>query len=165
MNRREYILGNKSRSGDQWDIWQAVYSPVGDDGYPKPIWNKLTGEIDREVANYWKENYDLRYIMERDWNKIGHDLEGKVHIYCGDMDNYYLNNAVVLTEEFLESTTGPYYGGEVAYGNNQEHCWNGDQENPNYLTRLRYNTLYLDKIKRRLKATAPRIHHLKNWGL
>ena len=72
---------------------------------------------------------------------------------------------MVLTEEFLESTTGPYYSGEVAYGNNQEHCWNGDQENPNYLTRLRYNTLYLDKIKRRLKATAPRIHQLKNWGL
>ena len=165
MNRREYILGNKSRSGDQWDIWQAVYSPVGDDGYPKPIWNKLTGEIDREVANYWKENYDLRYIMERDWDLMGHDLEGKVHIYCGDMDNYYLNNAVVLTEEFLESTTGPYYGGEVAYGNNQEHCWNGDQENPNYLTRLRYNTLYLDKIKSRLKASAPKTHHLKNWEL
>ena len=81
MNRREYILGNKSRSGDQWDIWQAVYSPVGSDGYPKPIWNKLTGEIDREVANYWRENYDLRYIMERDWDQIGHDLEGKKFIF------------------------------------------------------------------------------------
>jgi len=165
MNRREYILGNKSRSGNQWDIWQAVYSPVGADGYPKPIWDKLTGKIDREVAHYWKENYDLRYIMERDWDQMGEDLKGKVHIYCGDMDNYYLNNAVVLTEEFLESTTNPYYGGEVAYGNNQEHCWNGDQENPNYLSRLRYNTLYLDKIKGRLSASAPKAHHLKNWGL
>ena len=70
-----------------------------------------------------------------------------------------------MTEKFLESTTQPYYGGEIDYGNNQEHCWNGDQENPNYLSRLRYNTLYLDKIKGRLKATAPKIHHLKNWGL
>ena len=103
--------------------------------------------------------------MERDWDQMGEDLKGKVHIYCGDMDNYYLNNAVVLTEEFLESTTNPYYGGEVAYGNNQEHCWNGDQENPNYLSRLRYNTLYLDKIKGRLSASAPKAHHLKNWDL
>ena len=164
MNRREFILGDKGRSGDQWDIWQAVYSPVGKDGYPKPIWDKLTGEIDRDVVNYWKENYDLRYIMERDWDKIGKDLEGKINIYCGDMDNYYLNNAVVLTEEFLESTKDPYYGGKVDYGNNAEHCWNGDQENPNYISRLRYNTMYLDKIKDRLKKTAPKNHKLKNWG-
>ncbi len=165
VHRREYVLGNNSRSGDQWDIWQAVYSPVGDNGYPKPIWDKLTGEIDPEVANYWRENYDLRYIMERDWDKIGKDLEGKVNIYCGDMDNYYLNNAVVLTETFLESTTNPYYDGEVDYGNNAEHCWNGDQENPNYISRLRYNTMYLEKIQERLKKTAPKKHNLKNWGL
>lgn len=165
MNRREYILGDNSRSGDQWDIWQAVYSPVGENGYPKPIWDKLTGEIDHEVANYWKENYDLRYIMERDWDKIGKDLEGKVNIYCGDMDNYYLNNAVVLTEAFLENTSDPFYAGEVDYGDGAEHCWNGDQENPNYISRLRYNTMYLEKIKERLKKTAPKNHNLKNWGL
>ena len=164
MNRRELILGDKGRSGDQWDIWQAVYSPTGKDGYPKPIWDKITGKIDRDVANYWKENYDLRYIMQRDWNKIGKDLEGKINIYCGDMDNYYLNNAVVLTEEFLESTKDPYYAGEVDYGNNAEHCWNGDQNNPNYISRLRYNIMYLDKIKSRLKKTAPKNNKLINWG-
>ena len=164
MNRREFILGDKGRSGDQWDIWQAVYSPVGDEGYPRPIWDKHTGEIDHDVENYWKENYDLRYIMERDWDKIGKNLEGKINIYCGDMDNYYLNNAVVLTEQFLETTQDPYYAGEVDYGNNAEHCWNGDQENPNYISRLRYNTMYLDKIKERLKKTAPKNHTLKNWG-
>ena len=165
MNRREYILGDNSRSGDQWDIWQAVYSPSGENGYPKPIWDKLSGEIDRDVAKYWMENYDLRYVMERDWDKIGNDLKGKINIYCGDMDNYYLNNAVVLTEDFLENTTNPYYNGEVDYGNGAEHCWNGDQQNPNHISRLRYNTMYLDKIRNRLKKTAPRNHNLKNWGI
>ena len=165
MNRREYILGNNSRSGDQWDIWQAVYSPSDENGYPKPIWDKLSGEIDHDVAKYWMENYDLRYIMERDWDKIGNDLKGKINIYCGDMDNYYLNNAVVLTEDFLENTTNPYYNGEVDYGNGAEHCWNGDQQNPNHISRLRYNTMYLDKIRNRLKKTAPRNHNLKNWGI
>ena len=163
INRREYILGTNSRSGDQWDIWQAVYSPIGENGYPKPIWDKLTGEIDKDVANYWKENYDLRHIMERDWGKIGEDLEGKINIYCGDMDNYYLNNAVVLTEKFLEKTKNPYYDGEVDYGNGAEHCWNGDQQNPNHISRLRYNTMYLDKIKKRLKLTAPKDNNLINW--
>ena len=81
MNHREMVLGSKGRSGDQWDIWQAVFSPAGDDGYPKPIWDKKTGEIDKYVAEYWKENYDLSYILERDWNKIGNDLIGKLHIY------------------------------------------------------------------------------------
>ena len=55
------------------------------------------------------------------------------------MDNYYLNNAVVLTEKFLKETKNPYYEGEVDYGNGAEHCWNGDQQNPNHISRLRYN--------------------------
>ena len=165
INQRESALGSKGRSGDQWDIWQAVYSPSGEDGYPKPIWDRETGKIDKEVAEYWKENYDLSYIMKRDWDKIGKDLEGKINIYCGDMDNYYLNNAVVLTEEFLESTTKPYYNGEVDYGDMAEHCWNGDQENPNHISRLRYNTMYIPKIRDRLKKTAPKNNNLKNWGI
>lgn len=164
MNYKELALGgNKSRSGDQWDIWQAVYSPIGEDGYPKPIWDKYSGEIDKEVASYWKENFDLRYIMERDWEKIGDKLEGKIHIYCGDMDNYYLNNAVYLTEEFLESTQNPYYAGEVLYGDRAEHCWNGDPDLPNYITRLRYHTMYLDRIGERLKKTAPNGFDHKLW--
>jgi len=166
MNHRELAIGgNKTRSGEQFDIWQAVYSPVGEDGYPKPIWDKYTGQIDPEVAAYWKENYDLRYIMERDWETLGPKLEGKVHIYCGDMDNYYLNNAVYLTEEFLEQTQNPYYDGVVAYGDRAEHCWNGDPTLPNYITRLRYNTMYLNEIEDRLKVTAPTNFNQENWTL
>lgn len=165
MNYRELALASNGRSGDQWDIWQAVFSPAGENGYPKPIWDKLSGDIDSEVAKYWKENYDLRYIMERDWESLGPNLQGKIFLYCGDMDNYYLNNAVKLTEDFLESTTSPYYKGEVDYGDGAEHCWNGDQENPNYISRLRYNTMYLPMIKERLKQTAPVNNHLKNWNL
>ncbi len=162
-NHLELVLGTKSRSGDQWDIWEAVYSPMGDDGYPKRIWDKYTGEIDHEVAAYWRENYDLRYIMERDWATLGPKLEGKIHIYVGDMDNYYLNNAVYLTEAFLENTTNPYYRGEVDYGDRAEHCWNGDQENPNHISRLRYNTMYVPKILNRIWQSAPPGADLNSW--
>ncbi|MFC1729018.1 hypothetical protein ACFL6I_01665 [candidate division KSB1 bacterium] len=162
-NHRELALGTNSRSGDQWDIWQAVYSPVGEDGYPKPIWDKLTGEIDHEVAEFWRENYDLRYIMERDWRTLGPKLRGKVHIYCGDMDNYYLNNAVYLTEEFLENTTNPYYEGDVDYGDRAEHCWNGDQDRPNAISRLRYHQMYVDRILERIREAAPPGADLTSW--
>jgi hypothetical protein len=165
QNLYEYVMGTNTRSGDQWDIWQAVFSPQGDDGYPKPIWDKLTGVIDHEVAEYWKENYDLRYILERDWKTLGPKLEGKIHIYCGDMDNYYLNNAVTLMEDFLKSTTDPNYRGVVKYGDGFEHCWNGDPDSPNYISRLRYNWFYNDLIKGRLKETAPKNHRLVNWGI
>ncbi|MEE8377595.1 MAG: alpha/beta hydrolase-fold protein [Candidatus Aminicenantaceae bacterium] len=163
MNHRELVIGTNSRSGDQWDIWQAVYSPVGQDGYPKPIWNKLTGEIDSEVAEYWQENFDLRYILERDWETIGPKLEGKIHIYCGDMDNYYLNNAVYLTEEFLESTVNPYYNGEIDYGDRAEHCWNGDHTQPNAISRLRYHQMFAPKIVERILKSAPRGADLTSW--
>ncbi len=162
-NHLELVLGEKSRSGDQFDIWEAVYSPVGSDGYPKRIWDKRSGAIDPTVAAYWRENYDLRHILERDWAKLGPKVEGKIHIYCGDMDNYYLNNAVYLMEDFLEKTTEPYYGGEVDYGDRAEHCWNGDHENPNYLSRLRYNTMYLPKILKRIEESAPPGADLKSW--
>jgi hypothetical protein len=162
-NMRELALGTKSRSGDQWDIWDAVYSPVGVDGYPKPIWDKLTGEIDKSVAEYWKQNYDLGYILQRDWDKIGKKLQGKIHIYCGDMDNYYLNNAVYLVEDFLKSTKNPPYEGEVTYGDRAEHCWNGDPTLPNHITRLRYNFMYLPKILDRIQKSAPTGADLKSW--
>jgi hypothetical protein len=163
FNLMEMALGSKGRSGDQFDIWEAVYSPVGEDGYPRRLWDKYTGEIDREVAAHWRENYDLRHIMERDWATLGPKLEGKVHIYCGDMDNYYLNNAVYLTEEFLESTTEPYYGGVVDYGDRAEHCWNGDHENGNHISRLRYNTMYVPRILERIEQSAPEGADLTSW--
>jgi hypothetical protein len=141
-NLVEAVLASHGRSGGQWDIWQAVYSPAGDDGYPKPIWDKMTGEIDEEVAEFWRENYDLSYILRRDWADLGPRLRGKLHIYVGDMDNYYLNNAVYLTEEFLESTTDPYYAGEIDYGDRFEHCWNGDHGVSNAVSRLRYVQMF-----------------------
>jgi hypothetical protein len=162
-NHLELVIGTDGRSGDQWDIWEAVYSPMGPDGYPRRIWDKRTGAIDHDVAAHWREHYDLRYIMERDWATLGPKLEGKIHIYVGDMDNYYLNNAVYLTEDFLEHTTDPYYGGEVDYGDRAEHCWNGDHAHGNHISRLRYNTMYVPKILRRIEAAAPEGADLTSW--
>ncbi len=124
-NHLELVLGEHSRSGYQYDIWEAVFSPVGEDGYPKPIWDKKTGVIDKSVAEYWREHYDLRYVMERDWPTLGPKLRGKIHIYTGDMDNWYLNNAVYLMEDFLKNTKNPPYEGTVEYGDRQPHCWCG----------------------------------------
>ncbi len=164
INRLESVLASKGRSGGQWDIWQAVFSPVGTDGYPKPIWDRKTGVIDPEVAAYWRDHYDLSYIMRRDWEKgLGQKLRGKVHIYVGDMDNYYLNNAVYLVEDFLKSTKNPPYDGEVDYGDRAEHCWNGDHTLPNAISRLRYNQMFAPKIVARVLKTAPPGSDLKSW--
>ncbi|MCH8872619.1 hypothetical protein IH824_07590 [candidate division KSB1 bacterium] len=163
MNYRELVLGTHSRSGQQWDIWEAVYSPVGDDGYPKRIWDKKTGEIDHNVAGYWRENYDLGYILRRDWKTLGPRLKGKIHIYCGDMDNYYLNNAVYLVENFLKNTKNPFYDGEIDYGDRAEHCWNGDHTRPNATSRLRYHQMYVDKILKRMQISAPEGADLTSW--
>ncbi len=162
-NHLELALGENSRSGGQWDIWQAVYSPMNKDGYPKPIWNKLTGEIDHSVAEYWKENFDLRYILERDWKKLGNKLKGKIHIYVGEADNFYLNNAVYLIEDFLRNTKDPYYDGEIDYGARAEHCWNGDHNQPNAISRLRYAQMYFPKIVERIMESAPKDADLSSW--
>ena len=105
----ELVLGTHGRSGDQWNIWQAVYSPVGSDGYPKYMWDPMTGEIDHQVAAYWRDHYDLRYILERDWATLGPKLTGKLHLYVGTMDTWHLNNAVYLMEEFLTKAKSPAF--------------------------------------------------------
>ncbi len=160
---KEAVLGSKGRSGGQRDVWLTLFGPAGEDGYPKHLWDKITGEIDPEVAEYWRENFDLRYIMKRDWDTLGPKLKGKIHIYVGDMDNSYLNNAVYLMEDFLESTTDPYYDGEVDYGDGAGHCWNGDHTRPNALSRLRYNRMYMPKIMQRIKEAAPPGSDLTSW--
>jgi hypothetical protein len=163
MNLLELVLGTKSRSGQQWDIWEAVFSPCGADGYPKRIWDKRTGVIDRTVAEYWREHYDLHHILERDWKTLGPKLAGKIHLYVGTMDNYFLNDAVYLMDDFLKSTTDPPYGGEVAYGERAEHCWNGDPTRANAYSRLRYNLMYVDTIVKRIETSAPKGADLMSW--
>jgi hypothetical protein len=163
MNHMELALGTNSRSGGQFDIWEAVYSPVGANGYPKPIWDKLTGKIDRSVAEYWREHYDLGHILKRDWAKLGPKLEGKIHLYVGEADNYFLNDAVYLVEDFLKTTKNPAYGGEVDYEPRAEHCWNGDHTRPNAISRLRYHQFYAPKIVARIEKSAPPGADLKSW--
>ena len=162
-NYLELALGDKSRSGGQYDIWQAVFGPRGADGYPAPIFDKVSGDIDPKVAAYWRENYDLSYIMQRDWKTLGPKLAGKVHIYVGRGDNYFLTDAVFYTEDMLNGLKDPAYGGEVAYGAKDEHCWNGDPNTPNAYSRLRYNFMYLPKILDRIEKTAPPGADLKSW--
>ena len=163
-SRLELVLGTKSRSGGQWDIWEAVYSPVGADGYPQRIWDKRTGVIDKAVAAHWKENFDLVDILRRNWDKgLGAKLEGKIHIYVGEADNYYLNNAVYLAEDFLKATKNPNYGGVIDYEPRAEHCWNGDHTRPNATSRLRYHQFFAPKIVERILKTAPKGGDVASW--
>jgi hypothetical protein len=122
--RYEQTVATKDRSGGQWAIWQALFSPVGDDGYPKPLWD-AAGTIDPEVASYWRENWDLSYIIERDWATLGPMLAGKLHFAVGRTDNYYLEQSVYLTEERMRGLRNPYPGATFQYGTNGRHSWIG----------------------------------------
>jgi hypothetical protein len=162
MNHRELALGTKTRSGDQWDVWESVYSPAGPDGYPKPIWDKLTGKIDKDVAKYWRDHFDLSHILQRDWKTLGPKLRGKMRIYVGDMDNYYLNNAVYLVEDFLKKADPPA-DAVVDYGDRDEHCWNGDHTRANAYSRLRYVQMTFPWFVERALKAAPPGADVRSW--
>ena len=163
MNRRELVLGTHGRSTDQFDIWQAVYSPAGDDGYPKPIWDPVTGVIDHDVANYWKEHYDLRYILQRDWKTLGPNLVGKLHFTVGDMDSYYLNNAVHLMQDFLETTNYPYYAGDFDYGPGRPHCYTGKDDLPVEAAGLTMTQRVVRRAVDHMLQTAPAGADVMSW--
>ncbi len=124
-NYYEFAAGPNSRSGGQWAIWEALFGPVGPDGYPAPIWDPVSGAIDREVAEYWRTHYDLVDILGRQWPTLGQSLMGKIHVTVGDMDSYYLNDAVYLMEEMFGTLTDPAPDATFEYGRGKPHCWIG----------------------------------------
>jgi len=118
MSQLEAVLGSHRRSGQQLAAWEAAYGPVGPDGYPKALWDGLTGKIDKEVAAYMRDN------LEKNWSRIGKDLIGKIRVYVGDMDNYYLNLAVYLLEDFLKGAVNPQAEAVFEYGRPMKgHGW------------------------------------------
>jgi Putative esterase len=121
-NRYELVIGDKSRSGGQWDGWESVFSPVDDDGYPQRIWDKYSGAIDKDVATFWLENYDLRHIVEKNWAQLAPKLKGKLHVYVGEDDDYYLENGVRYFEAFV-TKADPSADATFDYGSRKGHCY------------------------------------------
>jgi hypothetical protein len=124
-NRFELVSGTHGRSGEQLDIWSAVYGPQGNDGYFEPLFNKRTGEINPAVAQYWKEHYDLLYYLQQNWPTVGPKLVDKIHVYTGTADTYLLNNSTKQLQEWMKTTTNPHYEGYFLYGDGKPHCWSG----------------------------------------
>ena len=161
-NLVELALGTHGRSAGQHDAWASVFGPVGADGYYKPLYDKATGAIDPGVATYWRDNYDLRYILQRDWARLGPRLRGKIHITSGTMDNGYLNNAVYQMEEFLSHAV-PSSEFEITYGERREHCFTGDTESPNNVGNRTVHQRYMPAMAARMMKTAPAGADTRSW--
>ena len=153
----ELVLGTKGRSGQQMDIFQAVFGPVGSDGYPRLLYDKWTGVIDKDVAAYWRENYDLSHIIERDWATLGPKLNGKLHIYIGDTDTFFLEEATMQLEKFLKRATNPNFAGTIEYGKRAPHCWSGCAPGRNP------TLCYLSAMAEHIRKTAPPGADLQSW--
>jgi len=111
----ERVLGRRGRwelSGRDWASWNAVYSPRGQDGFPRPLWNGQTGAIDRRVAEAWKK-YDLKHVLETNWQELGPKLAGKIHIWVGDSDDYFLNAAVRRFKDCMDQRSDPKFDGTI----------------------------------------------------
>lgn len=121
----EHVLGTHGRSTENIAMWQAVFSPVGPDGYPAQFVNPLTGVINKKVIAYWNQHYDLTAILKRDWPTLGPKLQGKLHFAVGDGDTYFLNNAVHILQRQLEKTTNPHSDATFQYGPGMPHCYTG----------------------------------------
>ncbi|MGI8812042.1 MAG: alpha/beta hydrolase-fold protein [Pyrinomonadaceae bacterium] len=121
---KENVLGagdSYTMSGGQWGAWNATFSPRGADGRPVPLWNPKTGKIDHDVARQW-EKYDLRLVVERNWKTLAPKLRGKIHIWVGEADDYFLNNGVHLFDDFI-SKADPTYDGWIMYDRTGRHGW------------------------------------------
>ncbi|MDA0928126.1 MAG: alpha/beta hydrolase-fold protein [Proteobacteria bacterium] len=130
-------------SGMQWGAWNAVYGQPDENGNPIPIWDQESGEIDPEAAAGWA-SWDLEYYVRENWSKIGPSLNGKLHFWMGDMDNYYLNNGLRNLEQAFSEMEAPGAVVEFNWIPNHGHCGFG--------TKVHYIDV-LDSIARRASAT------------
>jgi len=120
----ENLLGRGNSyvsSGGQWGVWNAVYGPRGPDALPVPLWDPHSGKINRTVAEHWKK-YDLRLVLDQNWNILALKLRGKLHIASGEADQYFLNNAVHLLDESLRPGKPPL-DAKIAFGPGKGHGW------------------------------------------
>ncbi len=120
----ENVLGYSNsylNSGGQFSAHTALYSPKGKNGLPKPLFDPVTGEIDSTVATHWKK-YDFKIHTKENWDVLGPKLQGKIFIWMGDMDNFYLNPATRMFAEFLSSTTNPKSDAEIVFSPMEGHC-------------------------------------------
>ncbi|MGE3182351.1 MAG: alpha/beta hydrolase-fold protein [Phycisphaerae bacterium] len=92
----EEILGR----GGQLQSFEAVFSPRGDDGQPQKLWDRKTGAIDSKVAEAWKK-YDIHLLLKQNWSEREPALRGKLHLFCGDQDTFYLDGAFMKLAAFL----------------------------------------------------------------
>jgi len=83
MGRMEEVLGEY---GGQDQSFEWVFSPRGSDGRPMRLYDRQSGAIDREVADYWLAHWDLSRIVRQHWPALKDQLDGKIHIYVGDRD-------------------------------------------------------------------------------
>jgi hypothetical protein len=149
-NWYELVVGDKSRSGGQWDIWEATFSPAGADGYPLRLWNKETGVIDRAVAERWKK-YDLLDVLRSNWPTLGFKIASRLNVYVGDMDSYYLNDAVEKLNDFLGKAQDPKFEGEIVFQRRAPHCWGPRAPE------------LLQKMAAQIRKVAPQGADLQSW--
>ncbi|KAF7197609.1 hypothetical protein HII31_01112, partial [Pseudocercospora fuligena] len=107
-NHWELTHGTSSRSALQWDVWQAVFGVQGYNNYPLQTWNKVTGEIYPEAVEYWK-SMDLANYILTNWDtdrNLGEALRGRLFVYVGTWDTYYLNEGVEEFKKRIEAKGG-----------------------------------------------------------
>ena len=97
----ERAISPNGDSGQQWDAWEAMFSPRDPDaGLPVPMFDSLSGAIDRTVVEHWKQ-YDISRLVTEKWSRYGPALVHNVRLVCGTHDSFYLNRAV---ERFKKAT-------------------------------------------------------------
>jgi hypothetical protein len=99
---RQFSDMERPLRGEQLGSFEGVFSPRGPDGNPLALWNRDTGAIDPKVADSWKR-YDIGLILRTRWPELGPKLKGKLHVYTGDADTFYLEGAVRLLQADLKT--------------------------------------------------------------
>lgn len=94
--RMEDVIGD----GGQLHSFEAVFSPLDRDGRPRPYYDRATGAVDTDVVKSWAK-YDILRVLEKDWETLGPKLKGKLHVYTGEVDTFYLEGAVKLLKDSL----------------------------------------------------------------
>ena len=88
--------------GGQMASFDWVFSPRGKDGRPEQMFDRDTGDVDPAVVAYWGEHYDIARRLQSNWPTLKPDLDGKIHLYVGTADTFYLDGAAHRLQAVLD---------------------------------------------------------------
>jgi pimeloyl-ACP methyl ester carboxylesterase len=133
MSMKKFVQEEEEEDpiANEWAAAEGSFSPLDPIGEPQKLFDRHTGEILSPVGVSWMR-YDLRSKLLSILQSRRGEIEGKIHMYCGDFDEYFLDAPFRLFCQELKNQ-GVQSHCELIHGKSHNSVYEPTPANPDGL--------------------------------